>query len=214
MTTQGNTEGSPVNQESNQNITTNIPSDMEVDIDGITVKVPYEQGKRMIEKRQEKHKLFKEISEKATSYEKELNETRKKLEFESAAKKGAYEEARQLALRETSEKLQKLQNAIISKELKATLVAHNDFIGGDATSDALQLLGATGFALNDQDEVVSKDGKPVKDVVSDFINSKPLFKKAKTAPGLNANLVQNGQKITPQKDNQAKFRKGLEKLIG
>lgn len=208
---QQNTEGSPVKEVSNQ-VTT--PPDMEVDIDGITVKVPYEQGKKMIEKRQEKHKLFKEISEKATTYEKELNETRKKLEFESAAKKGAYEEARQLALRETSEKLQKLQSAIIHKELKATLVSHPDFIGGDTTDDALKLLGDAGFTLNDNDEVVSKDGKAVKDVVNDFISAKPLFKKAKTTQGLGAKLVQDGNKVVPQKDNRERFRKGLEKFIG
>jgi hypothetical protein len=199
-------------QEATQEQTQTTPKEMmEVDIDGISVKVEYEVGKKMIEKRQEKHKLFKEISEKATQYEKELSETRKKLEFETAAKRGLFAEAEALAQKGVTEKLNKLQNAIIQKELKSELISNPEFIGSEAIEDALKLLGSD-FQIDETNEVVSKDGKKAKDVVSEFVKAKANFRKAKIVKGLEAT---SNDKVKIKKEVRGDINaQAIEKFFG
>lgn len=162
---------------------------MDVDLDGITVKVPVDTAKKMIEKRQEKHALFNEISNKAKKYEAELAETKRLAEAKEAALNGKLAEAEALFSRKAEEKLTNIQNRIITKEIESVLLSDDTFLK-ESLDDAIKLLKADKqFKLSeDGEKVITDDGKDAGEAIKEWLSTKNIFKKANAIPNKGNNI--------------------------
>lgn len=184
------------------------PELMDVDIDGITIKVPVDQAKKMIEKRQEKHQLFKEISDKAKKYENELAETKRLSEAQKAALEGRLAESEQLFSKKSEEKLANIQKHLINREIESVLLSDDAFIK-DSKEDAIKLLKSDmEFKLSDDGISIMAGDKPAKDAIAEWIKSKPLFRKA-TGTQPTGGKVGPKTRETKKDDPQTSLTKGL-----
>lgn len=206
----GQTDAAPVAKSEQQLIT---PSTIKTDIFGIEIELPVATAKALIEKRDERTKVFKDLDTKVKTYENELQQTRSRLEMAEKVKAGSLVEAEAIAKKGVEEQLNKMKSSIIQKEVKATLAANERFIGSAAMDDALKLLDVSSFGLDDNNEVVSPTGKKVADVVNEFLEAKPIFRKAGNMPQGTGSKLTATKQLAPQVDAQARMAKGIDRLI-
>jgi hypothetical protein len=167
--------------ENKENKETAKPETLEVDIPGGSrVKLPYDEAKRIIEMRDKYENLLKdqgERSKRQEEYKKKAEDAERRAQMAEAVKTGALEEAERIASSKIEDKLNRLKNGLIKREIKAALVSHPEFLP-DAADDALNLILATVQGEYGDDDSVKLGGKDVKTAVDEFVKSKPIFRKA------------------------------------
>jgi hypothetical protein len=155
------------------------PDVLEVDVFGVSIPLPIDTAKQIIAKRDERHSVFKDLSEKVKNYETKLQDTQRQAEAQKAALEGKLSEAESLFSKKAEEKLSNIQNRIITKEIESTLLSDETFLK-DAKEDAMKLLKADmKFKLSDDGaEVLTEDGKKAQEAVKEWLKNKTIFKKA------------------------------------
>lgn len=182
--------------------TTPEPKKMiEVDVFGISVPLEADIAKQLIEKRDNRLSVFKDLDAKVKAYEAEKEDLSRRLAMSEKVKAGSLAEAEQIASQKVNDKLSKLTQAIVLKEIKSELVRNQDFIGTDvAISDTITLIKDRVKYNDETGEVVSTDGKPIKDFLTEFLSTRDNLKKAKSVPSTGASLFkQSLSNIQPQK---------------
>lgn len=155
---------------------------IDVDLFGISVTLPVDQAKELIAKRQEKTKDYKELQDKLNSFQSEKQQLADKLKVETLAKENKLKELQAHFTSELNEKVSKYKNKVIEAELTRQLTSHPEFLNSpEVISDSLKLLKAeNSFDLADDDTIKAGE-KSVTEVVSEFLISRPSFRKVNKA---------------------------------
>jgi hypothetical protein len=158
---------------------------LKVDVYGEEIELPMSRAKAIIAKRDEKSKLFNEVSLKMKEYETKAQENARKAQALEAARSGDIQAAEAAFNQKLEEKVSKFRSKIVEGEIRSALSNHEDFLGGDVTADVIKLLKAEhNFDLGD-DDVVKVGDKDVKTIVKEFLDSRPAFRKASKGDGKN-----------------------------
>jgi prefoldin subunit 5 len=196
--------------------TTPSKEKMIVEIDeGLKVEMSVEDAKKYIERKDKRSKNYKELSEKVTKAEQEKANALERARLVELSKEQKFDELRNELTKATSEKLSKVSQRIIKKELESALLNSDDFIK-ELKDDAVQLLHLNhSFVLDENmEKVVSSDGKEVVEVVKEWLAKKDAFKRAKTGSGTGAKIGPQGNDGNRPKNVQDNFSKGVGKLFG
>ncbi len=180
--------------------TTGAPDLVDVDLHGVTVKLPKDQADKVIAGRQAAKDELRKANERAGAADAERKaaadvaaEATRTAEMEKAAKAGEIEKVKQLA----NEKVVKYGERLRDRTLEAA-IAKLDTLAPDAGRYLLpQLRTSCRFAMDsDTLEVVGEggaprvgsDGKPmsVDALISEIIDAQPLLRKASGSPGSGA----------------------------
>jgi hypothetical protein len=168
------------------------PDLIKVDVYGEEILLPVDQAKSIIAKRDQRHSVFKDLDTKVKEYETKLTETTRTAAAQKAALEGKLAEAESLFSQKANEKLEKINNRIVLKEIESALLADESFIK-ESKDDALKLLKSDyKFKLDEEGEkVITDDGRNATDVVKEWLKSKSIFKKATT-------IMPTGGKVGPK----------------
>lgn len=172
---------------------------IDTDVFGVTIPLPVAIAKEIIAKRDERHKVFKDLDGKVKEYETKLSDAQRQAQAQKATLEGKLAEAESIYSQKANERLAKIHDRIVNKELESVLLADDLFIK-ESLSDAVKLLKADqSFALDEAGEkIVTKDGKDATEVIKDWIKNKPIFRKATGTTPTGARIVP-GQKQTVAK---------------
>lgn len=167
---------------------------LDVDIYGTTIPLPVSKAREIIKLRDSRHAVFKDLDSKVKEYETKLADTSRQAEAQKKALEGRLAEAETLFSAKANERLSKIHDRIINKEIEATLLEDESFLK-ESLEDAKKLLKADhSFALDESgDNIVDATGKVAKEVVSEWLKAKPIFRKAV------ASTVATGGRIVPGK---------------
>jgi hypothetical protein len=196
-------------------VTSNQPEKtIPVDIYGETIELPLSKAKAIIAKRDEKTQGYKQLQEKVTKAEAQAKQEAERASLLEAMKKSSVEEVEAMASKKYVEKLEKIQNQVVNKELESSLLSNDEFIK-ESLPDAIKLLkGDFDFQVNEEgDKVVTKDGKEVKEVVRDWVLKKEIFRRAKGATSTGAK-TQGKTQVKQERNLNEGLAKGLGKLLG
>ena len=155
---------------------------IDVDLFGISVTLPVDKAKELISKRQEKTNEYKELKSKLDSFQLEKQKLAEQLKVETLAKDNKIAELQEHFTSELNEKVSKYKNKVIEAELTRQLTSHPEFLNSpEVISDSLKLLKAeNSFDLADDDSIKAGD-KTITEVVSEFLISRPSFRKVNKA---------------------------------
>ena len=154
---------------------------IQFDLWGESIELPVEKAKALIEKRQTKTAEFKELQEKIQTFQNEKNSLREQLKLEQLAKENKLAQLEAHFTEKLNEKISVYRSKIIESELTKNLMNHPEFLGNDVLEDAILLLkSSNNFDLADDNSIKAGD-KTITEIVSDFVSSKPAFKKASKA---------------------------------
>lgn len=156
---------------------------IEVDVFSETIKLPLSQARKIIEKRDSRHAVFRDLDAKVKDYEQKLADTTRQAEAQKKALEGKLSEAEALFSKKSDDKLANIQNRIIHKELESALLSDDTFIK-ESKEDALKLLKADmKFKLSEEgDKVLTEDGKDATEQVKEWLKNKAIFRKATGIP--------------------------------
>ena len=112
---------------------------IEVEVYGVAVKLPVEDARKLVEKRDKNSAGYKELSDKLKSYEQEKNELARKLEFETRAKAGAYAEAENIVAEKYKGQISKYHQKVIETDIKNVLSTIPEYLNDDR-SDCTDML--------------------------------------------------------------------------
>ena len=181
---------------------------IKVDVYGEEIELPIEKAKQIIAKRDEKSKLFNEVSTKMKEYETKAAEAARKAAALEAARNGDVAAAEAAFNQKLNEKVDKYRSKIVEGELKSLLLSDESFLGKEALDDAIKLLRADNeFDLAD-DGTIKSGEKSISDTVKEFLANKPVFRKAVKE------VASGGARpaaVKPAK--QASILSGLEKFM-
>ena len=180
-----------------------------VDMWGVSVDLPLDKAKALIEKRDSRSKVFNEINTKVKEYETKLTEATRKAQALEAARNGAVAEAEALFNQKLDEKLNKFKSKVVDGELKSALTSHPEFLNSEETiQDALSLIKAQNALDLDDDNNITAAGKDIKTIVNEFISSRPAFKKVGKG---NTNSARPAAINAPR--SKPTLSQGLEKFL-
>jgi hypothetical protein len=190
------------------------PEDKKIQVDlapGVSIELPYEAAKKVIEKRDTLTKGYKELEVRLKDIETAKQKAEERAKLAELSKAGDMEALKAEASREYRERVDKIQNRIVSKEIETALLADESFLK-DSLPDALKLLKADfQFSVDEAGEkVVTADGKAVGDVVKEWLGSKKIFQKAPVATGTGGGKPGPGR---PPKTQDADMTKGMAKMF-
>lgn len=185
--------------------------ELSVEIDGIWGKFKVEDAKKLIESRDNKHRLIKEITVAKEKAEKEKEEIKKQSEMKTLALEGKIAEITALASKQSDEKLAVIQNRIVTKEIETALLQDESFIK-ESLPDAIALLkGQHTFKLSeDGEKVIAEDGKDAGEVAREWLKKKEIFRKGSGITPTGGKLNPTTKKIE-NSGEYSKFVKGIFK---
>ena len=160
------------------------PGLLSVDLFGEKINLPYDVAKRLIEKRDERTSVFRDLQQTLEKHDKDLQDARRRAEAAERAKEGNLAEAEALFSQKHQSKIDRYKTVTVNTAIRAALLSDELFVGGDsATKDAMALLRAEGdWDVSDDLEVTSRDGKKVQEAVAEFIKSRENFQKQSRKP--------------------------------
>ena len=192
MTIEKQTDAATETQEqtTNETVTTEVPQVTNVkevdkeketitfDLWGESIELPVEKAKSLIQKRQEKTTEFKELQDKLNSFQAEKQELANKLRIETLAKENKISELESIFTEKLNEKVGKYKQKIVESEITRQLLSNPEFLGQEALPDVIKLIKSdNSFDLDENDEIVAGD-KKVNEIVKEFLDAKPVFRKA------------------------------------
>ena len=120
------------------------PETISIDLHGVTVDLPIEKAKILIEKRDLGKNQLKELQDKLTIFAQEKDAAAKKVQALELAKNQDMEALEKVMSEKYTTKLSTLERAVVHNSIKATLVSNQNFIGDQAAlNDAVTLLVAS-----------------------------------------------------------------------
>ena len=172
-------EGDSKNQDGD-----NKPNLLSVDLFGEKINLPYDVAKRLIEKRDERTSVFRDLQQTLEKHDKDLQDARRRAEAAERAKEGNLAEAEALFSQKHQSKIDRYKTVTVNTAIRAALLSDELFVGGEsATKDAMALLRAEGdWDVSDDLEVTSRDGKKVQEAVAEFVKSRENFQKQSRKP--------------------------------
>ena len=184
-----------------------------IDIEGVSLEVPIDVGKKLIEARQKSKKDFKDLTDKVAQAEGKAAKEAERANLLTLMKSQDADAVEAQVAAKYLDKIKAVENRIVKSALESALLSDDTFMV-ETKDDAVQLLQAQfNFKANDTfEKVVAADGKEVAEVVKSWLAAKPAFKRAGGA-------TPTGGKITPgkgptiQKNPYESLGKGLEKLL-
>jgi hypothetical protein len=201
------------NKETNKENTNNQEQLKEFDLDGVKLYAKNEdefnKAKTKLDTMRTGYKEVLTAKEKAAQ---EKADAERKLELKTLAEKGLWEDAEKKIsekyineIKTKDESLAKLSGKVIDGELKG-LLASNPELLPEAINDALKLLKAD-HKFDFDGETLKANGKPAKEVISDFLKDKNYWKKANLPAGTGAGRkVATGISITNGPANEKKIK--------
>ena len=180
-----------------------------VDLFGTAVELPIDKAKEIIKGRDSRSKAFNEIANKVKNYETQLEDNKRQLQAIEAAKNGLEKEAEALFNQKLEEKVNMYRQKIVDGELKSVLLSEESFLQ-EGLEDAINLIKLNNnFDLDDSNNITSS-GKKVNEIVKEFLDAKPVFRKASKE----ASSLKNGRPapVKPAKE-KASLANGLKNFL-
>ena len=198
-------------------LSTTQPTDtrkLSVDIaPGVSIELDIDTAKKVIAARDAKSKGFKELETKVKDMEGQVAKERERAEIMEKLKTGAFEEAEVLASKRANDRLAKWQTRIVDKEVQALLLGNPEFIGGEATQDASKLLKADNKLAIDDDGNITANGKPILEIVNEFVSKRDMYRKAKIGVGTGATQTNKLQPPKKALSGDQAMSIGLQKFL-
>jgi hypothetical protein len=189
-------------------------STLKVDFEGESVELPYTIAKKLMDQRQK----MKELSKKELEYNKKIEELSNR---EKILKQNLAQAIEKKSLDENIEmqdmieaKVGAYKSRVIDAEIKSTLNSIDTFLP-QATDDVMSLLKANHkFELSEDGSKIVSGEKELKEVVEEFVKSKPIYQRVSVANGgfgKSGVPKTNVKTPTSSKDDLAK---GLASMFG
>lgn len=184
---------------------------IKVDVYGEEVELPVSQAKSIIEKRDSRHAVFRDLDAKVKTYEQTIADTKRQAEAQKAALEGKLSEAEALFSKKSEDKLANIQNHLINREIESVLLSDDTFIK-DSKEDAIKLLKADmKFSMSEDGTTILAGDKPAKDMINEWLKNKAIFKRAQGAPPTGGKVIPaNKQKVGQPISMGAALAKHLE----
>lgn len=181
-----------------------------IDLDGVSIDVPVETGKKLIEARQKNKRDFKELSEKVAKAEAAAKSEAEKLALTKAMKENDIESVKAQISSEYIAKIAQYEERIFKGEVKAHLAALG--VLAEAIDDGATLaLQGTKVTLDGQ--VVKINDKDSKEYLSEWIKGKSHLVAVKSPEGKGKLLVKGGKPFQEKTNAETNLKSGLGKLF-
>lgn len=186
---------------------------IEVDLFGASVRMPRSEAQKIIEKRDGRTQEFRQMQQKLEETARKAEENDRRARAAEQARQGDLEAAERTFSERYATRIDKMSRAVIRASIEAQLRANPDFIGDEASlRDAQTLLAANELQIDEETLTVKAGDKTVADLVKDFLNDRPAFRKARgrTPP---ASPRQSGEQQAPARpaSPQSMIASGLAK---
>ena len=154
-------------------------------------------------------KDVKQLQEAVKKAESEKASALERIKLVELAKSQSIDELKLEASREYREKLNKVEERIIMKEIEASLLSQEDFLAS-AKQDAIKLIrGEFKFNLDENmEKVVTESGKDLNELVKEWVEKKDIFRKAKGVPSTG---LKQGTTAVKQNSGFDKYAAGIFK---
>jgi hypothetical protein len=185
------------------------PDTITVDIDGVSLDVPLETGKKLIEARQKAKKEVKDLIDKVGKSEALAKQEAERSALMKAMREQDVESVRSQVSQEYVGKINAYESKIFKGEVKSLLASNG--VLPEALDDACSLaLSNAKVAL--EGEQVTIDGKPAKDFLAEWVKSKQHLVAVK-APVKAAGKHSPAVPPKPQQSGKERMAQGLNKLF-
>jgi len=184
------------------------PQTIAVDIDGISINVDLDTGKRLIEARQKVKKEVKDLQEKVSKAEASARQEADRAKLIEAMKSSDIDSVRSQISKEYLDKISTYENKIFKGEVKSLLATQGVLAEAleDATSLALQ-----GTKVTLDGDVVKINDKDAKEYLGEWVKTRPHLVSVKATEG--KKVVKVTTPKAPDRSGADRLASGIGKFI-
>lgn len=177
-----------------------------VDLDGVSIDVPLETGKKLIEARQKNKKDFKELADKVAQAEATAKQEAERASLLKSMKELDIEAVKNQVAQEYTAKIATYENKIFKGEVKSLLATAG--VLPSALDDAVNL-ALQGAKVSLEGDNIKINDKLAKEAVDEFVKGRPHLVAVK-ATDAKGKVVVKGGKLPEQKPSGPdRLAKGL-----
>jgi hypothetical protein len=179
-----------------------------VDLDGVSVEVPLDTGKKLIEARQKNKKDFKELADKVAQAEASAAAEAQRASLLKSMKEMDIEAVKTQVAEEYTKKIAQYENKIFHGEVKSQLASLGVLPEALADATTLALQGAK---VTLDGEIVKVNDKDAKDYLSEWVKTKSHLVAVKAPEG--KKLVKPGKPPEQKPSGAERLAKGLGSFL-